>query len=148
MLAPLLLSLAIVGAADTIPSGWTAADAEFMAGMIPHHAQAIRMARWAEPNGASREVQVLAARIINAQQDEIAMMETWLRDRPKDPLLLSVLGRLCAQAELWGQAQKYLEASLALGESRTAHLELARLLERLGRPEAAAGHYRRAAEGP
>jgi HemY protein len=72
--------------------------------------------------------------------------ERWLLARPQDPQLLATLGRLCAQAELWGKAQSYLEASLAFGESRATHLELARLLDRLGRGADAQRHYRRAAE--
>jgi uncharacterized protein (DUF305 family) len=60
---------------------WTAADVHFMSGMIGHHAQAIQMARMAPTHGASQTVQILAARIINAQQDEIATMQQWLRDR-------------------------------------------------------------------
>lgn len=67
--------------ADSVRNPWTGADARFMAGMIPHHAQAIRMARWAEPNGAGAEILALAGRIINAQQDEIRIMQTWLLDR-------------------------------------------------------------------
>lgn len=67
--------------ADSLRNPWTEADARFLAGMIPHHAQAIRMARWAATHGASDELQTLAARIINAQQDEIVVMQTWLRDR-------------------------------------------------------------------
>jgi uncharacterized protein (DUF305 family) len=49
--------------------------------MIGHHAQAIVMSRWAPTHGASASVQTLAARIINSQQDEIATMQGWLRDR-------------------------------------------------------------------
>ncbi len=60
---------------------YTAADIQFMGGMIAHHAQAIVMARWAPSHGASASVQTLAARIINAQQDEIAAMRKWLIDR-------------------------------------------------------------------
>jgi uncharacterized protein (DUF305 family) len=52
-----------------------------MSGMIHHHAQAIVMARWAPTHGASAEVQTLAGRIINAQMDDIRLMQTWLRDR-------------------------------------------------------------------
>lgn len=57
------------------------ADVDFMTGMIAHHAQALIMSGLAPKNGASPEVQRLAARIINAQNDEIATMQTWLRDR-------------------------------------------------------------------
>ncbi|HLD77696.1 MAG TPA: heme biosynthesis protein HemY, partial [archaeon] len=64
------------------------------------------------------------------------------------PQLLASLGKLCAQAELWGKARSSLEASLTFEESRAAHLELARLAERLGQGEEAQRHYRRAAELP
>jgi uncharacterized protein (DUF305 family) len=67
--------------ADSVQLPWTAADAEFMAGMIGHHAQAIAMARLAPGNGASPSVRTLAARIINAQTDEIQLMRQWLGDR-------------------------------------------------------------------
>jgi HemY protein len=74
--------------------------------------------------------------------------ETWLLERNRDAALLATLGRLCAQAELWGKARSFLEASLSFEESRWAHLELARLAEHLGQPGDAQQHYRRAAEIP
>jgi uncharacterized protein (DUF305 family) len=52
-----------------------------MSDMIGHHAQAIHISRWAETHGASSQLQILAGRIINAQRDEIALMQQWLRDR-------------------------------------------------------------------
>jgi len=57
------------------------ADVEFMAGMIPHHAQAVIMAGWAPTHGARQDVAVLCERIVVGQRDEIATMQTWLRDR-------------------------------------------------------------------
>jgi len=57
------------------------ADVDFMAGMIPHHAQAVIMAGWAPTHGARPDVAVLCERIVVAQRDEIAMMQGWLRDR-------------------------------------------------------------------
>jgi uncharacterized protein (DUF305 family) len=57
------------------------ADAEFMSGMIAHHAQALVMAGLAPSHAASPAVRTLAARIINAQADEIDLMQRWLRDR-------------------------------------------------------------------
>ena len=60
---------------------FTEADVHFMTGMIGHHAQALVMSALAPTNGANAEVQTLAARIINAQKDEIATMQQWLRDR-------------------------------------------------------------------
>jgi uncharacterized protein (DUF305 family) len=66
---------------DSARARFTEPDVRFMTHMIPHHAQAIQMARLAPTHGASPTVQTLAARIINAQQDEIATMQQWLRDR-------------------------------------------------------------------
>jgi uncharacterized protein (DUF305 family) len=60
---------------------YTAADIQFMDGMIAHHAQALLMAGWAESHGASPAVLTLTSRITNAQKDEIAGMQKWLRDR-------------------------------------------------------------------
>lgn len=66
---------------DSARTYFTEADTHFMTGMIAHHAQALVMSRLAPLSGASPQVQTLAARIINAQQDEIALMQQWLRDR-------------------------------------------------------------------
>jgi uncharacterized protein (DUF305 family) len=52
-----------------------------MAGMIPHHAQAVIMAGWAPSHGARKDVAILCERIVVEQRDEIAMMQGWLRDR-------------------------------------------------------------------
>jgi uncharacterized protein (DUF305 family) len=70
--------------ADSARYPYTAADVHFMQGMIGHHAQAITMAGWAPSHGASASVRRLAERIINAQQDEIVTMQTWLADRHQD----------------------------------------------------------------
>lgn len=67
--------------ADSARLPYTEADIAFMTGMISHHAQAITMAKWAPTHGASPAVQRLCERIINAQQDEILTMQSWLRDR-------------------------------------------------------------------
>lgn len=66
---------------DSARMRFTKADVDFMTGMIAHHAQAIVMSRMAPANEASPSIRTLAARIINAQRDEIALMQTWLRDR-------------------------------------------------------------------
>ena len=67
--------------ADSARLPYTAADIHFMSGMIGHHAQAIKMSGWAPSHGASPAVLRLTERIINAQTDEIATMQNWLRDR-------------------------------------------------------------------
>jgi HemY protein len=72
--------------------------------------------------------------------------ETWLKSRPRDRALLLTLGRLCLAQELWGKAQSYLEASLAEEPSRSAHVALAQLFDRIGKPEDANRHYRASAD--
>jgi uncharacterized protein (DUF305 family) len=49
--------------------------------MIGHHAQALVMSGLAPSHGAGASVQTLAARTINAQNDEIASMRGWLEER-------------------------------------------------------------------
>ncbi|MCL7983229.1 MAG: DUF305 domain-containing protein [marine benthic group bacterium] len=66
---------------DSARMRFSQADVDFVTGMIGHHAQALVMSELAPTHGASPQVQVLAARIINAQKDEIALMQQWLRDR-------------------------------------------------------------------
>lgn len=73
---------------------------------------------------------------------QIERAERWLKDHREDAALLLALGRLCARQQLWGKAQNYLEASIAVEPTYVAHLELARLHEHLERPEAAALQYR------
>jgi len=66
--------------ADSIRHPYTEADVTFMSGMIHHHSQAIVMAKMAPTHGANSSIQTLAARIINAQTDEINLMSQWLGD--------------------------------------------------------------------
>ncbi len=79
-------------------------------------------------------------------RQRIEKAERWLLDHPGDARLLLALGRLCVRAELWGKAQNYLDASLSFEPSRESHLALARLFERLEKPQDANRHYRMAAE--
>ena len=67
--------------ADSARLPYTEADVFFMQGMIGHHAQAVVISGWAPTHGAGESLRVLAARIINAQFDDIALMQRWLRDR-------------------------------------------------------------------
>lgn len=54
----------------------------------------------------------------SAVLEQIKKAEQWLVQHPQDAGLLLSLGRLCLQQSLWGKAQNYLEASLALEPSR------------------------------
>lgn len=67
--------------AEAALANYHEADVHFMTGMIGHHGQALVMSGFAPENGASPTIQVLCARIINAQKDEIAVMQRWLRER-------------------------------------------------------------------
>jgi uncharacterized protein (DUF305 family) len=68
-------------ASDSIRQRYTAADVHFMTGMIGHHAQAVLMAGWAPSHGASASLTALCERIVVGQNDEIATMQRWLRER-------------------------------------------------------------------
>jgi uncharacterized protein (DUF305 family) len=56
-----------------------AADVTFAQEMIPHHAQAITMAKVAATNAADPKVKDLAKRIEDAQDPEIKTMSDWLK---------------------------------------------------------------------
>jgi uncharacterized protein (DUF305 family) len=66
---------------ELVRQPYSEADVEFMAGMIPHHAQAVVMAGMAPAHGARPDVRVLCERILVGQRDEIEFMRNWLRDR-------------------------------------------------------------------
>jgi len=79
----LSLGFALAGGMDSQPHPHrppTPAAVSFVAGLIVHHRQALLMAGWAPTHGASPSVRVLCERIIVSQQDEIALMQTWLRN--------------------------------------------------------------------
>lgn len=69
--------------ADSLRLPYTKADVTFMTEMVGHHAQAILISRWVPTHGADSSLRILAARIINAQMDDINLMRQWLRDRGK-----------------------------------------------------------------
>ena len=77
---------------------------------------------------------------------QIERAEKWLRQHARDPALLLALGKLCMRQGLWGKAQSYIEASLALEPTHDGHMTLAALMEQLGKPQEAVQHFRRSAE--
>jgi uncharacterized protein (DUF305 family) len=77
-------SAAAIAAADRAAAQFAPADVDFMQGMIPHHAQAVIMARWAETHGARADVKILCQRIAVAQSDEIRLMRHWLAERKQE----------------------------------------------------------------
>ena len=68
-------------AADLAGFGYTDGDIKFMQGMISHHAQALEMTALLETRTEREVMRQLGQRIQISQEDEIAMMQEWLRDR-------------------------------------------------------------------
>jgi uncharacterized protein (DUF305 family)/polyhydroxyalkanoate synthesis regulator phasin len=62
-------------------SAYIPADVSFMQGMIIHHHQALLMSRLATQRTNNKTLLDLANRIDVSQADEIAFMQTWLRER-------------------------------------------------------------------
>src|ERR1700691_1303774 len=59
----------------------SAADVEFMQGMILHHAQAVEMTAMIPSHTQNEDLRSLGARISSSQSDEIKFMDRWLAAR-------------------------------------------------------------------
>src|SRR5580692_91007 len=59
----------------------SAADVQFMQGMIMHHAQAVEMTAMIPSHTQNKELRSLGARISSSQADEIKFMKRWLAAR-------------------------------------------------------------------
>jgi uncharacterized protein (DUF305 family) len=59
----------------------SAADVQFMQGMIMHHAQAVEMTALIESHTTTKDLRSLGARISRSQSDEISFMKRWLEAR-------------------------------------------------------------------
>lgn len=68
-------------ASDLAGISYSLGDIQFLRGMIPHHAQAKEMSALAEDRTNNPTVLAVAARITLSQDDEISMMQGWLRDQ-------------------------------------------------------------------
>ena len=75
---------------------------------------------------------------------QIEQAEKWLRTLPRDAHLLLALAELCSAQALWGKAQNYLEASLALEPTAEAHVRMAEIREKTGQMGEACQHYQKA----
>jgi len=64
---------------------------------------------------------------------QLEQAERWVALHSGDATLLYALGTLCERTQLWGKAQTYLEASLALDDTWRTRLALGELFGRLGR---------------
>ncbi|MBS0321032.1 MAG: hypothetical protein JSR18_10865 [Proteobacteria bacterium] len=107
--------------------------------------------------GGDREAAELIARSLDAHWDPKLVLlyaecrttdtsrllenaERWLSAHSQDASLLYALGKLCERAQLWGKAQTYYEASLALDNGWRAHVALGEMLGRLDRADASNAH--------
>ena len=63
-----------------------AGDIAFAQQMIPHHAQALEMAKLATTRASSPEVKALAAQVTAAQDPEVRVLNTWLTAWGSDPM--------------------------------------------------------------
>ncbi len=75
---------------------------------------------------------------------QIEQAEKWLHARPRDAQLLLTLAQLCSVQQLWGKAQSYLEASLAIAPSTEGHIRMAELKTQNGQTGEACRHYQKA----
>ncbi|OGU49499.1 MAG: porphyrin biosynthesis protein [Hydrogenophilales bacterium RIFOXYA1_FULL_63_33] len=75
---------------------------------------------------------------------QIEQAEKWLHAQPRDAQLLLTLTQLCSVQQLWGKAQSYLEASLAIAASADGHIRMAELKSQSGQPGEACLHYQKA----
>lgn len=71
------------------------------------------------------------------QRKAIDVADGWLKDHPDNAVLLMHLGQLAHDKQLWGKAQSYLEASIALSPEVPARLALAKVFEETEQPQKA-----------
>jgi HemY protein len=64
---------------------------------------------------------------------QLEQAERWLSQHRDDATLLYALGVLCERAQLWGKAQTYFEASLAVADTWRTRVALGELFARLNR---------------
>lgn len=117
---------------DSAQMQFTKADVRFMRKMIGHHAQALIMSELVPSRSSSNQVKILARRIINSQNDEIASMKQWLSERKQpvpelrfDGIKLYINGMLSGHMDMAGMlSQKQLEELKNAEGNRFDHLFL------------------------
>ena len=77
---------------------------------------------------------------------QLQVAEHWLSHHTEDPDLFACLGRLCVLNQLWGKAQHYFEASVALKPCSKVYRYLGDLLEQRGDRDAALEFFKLATE--
>lgn len=109
-----LLALVLLGTGVWVVSAWRSGpEAAFARHMIPHHAQAIAMARLLEARTSDPNLRALARDIYLTQEAQIGQMSTWLppwerpfaRSARFDAATLAAMG-MASEAEMADLAQK------------------------------------------
>lgn len=116
-------STAAIAAADKAAAAYAPADVDFMQGMIPHHAQAVIMARWAPTHGARADILILCQRIVIAQTDEIRLMRAWLAERKlevPDSMSTKHMMRMGGMGDMGGMNQDMLMPGMLTDEQMHA----------------------------
>ena len=92
---------------DAMAHAPVASEADFIAGMIPHHQEAVDVAREVLELGQRAEVRELAAAIVATQQDEIDQLTAWLaawyptaRAASYTPMMRALTGLTPAEVDL------------------------------------------------
>src|SRR5688572_10397451 len=75
---------AAAGVNTPAAKGYTAADVQFMQGMIGHHAQALAMSALIAGRTNREDFRFLGERIRISQETEISRMQQWLRKRSEE----------------------------------------------------------------
>ncbi len=73
---------------------------------------------------------------------QLVIVGAWVKLYGQRPELLLLLGKLCAQIQLWGKAKDYFDKCLMQGPNTEASLEYGKLLEHLDEPHEALNKYR------
>jgi len=73
--------ISTAAATDLSKVQFTPADVQFMQGMIGHHSQAVEMVELLKLRTTNGDMQKLGLRIEVSQEDEIKMMQNWLKVR-------------------------------------------------------------------
>lgn len=107
---------------------YSEADVAFIHGMIPHHAQALVMTELVEERTATPEIRLMAERIDISQQDEIRLMQRWLRTRGLPvPEIGSMVEHAAHQATGEHPAQHHAAAGHAMMPGMLTEAQLAEL---------------------
>lgn len=83
-------TLSVDEATKLAQASYLPADVAFMQHMIVHHQQAVDMAKLVKDRTNTEELLTIAGRIESSQADEIAFMQTWLKERGEpveDPMM-------------------------------------------------------------